>query len=52
MKALISETLVAEVIATRKATFHKRNSTGHDASGSKAEPTRLDRFKSNGGISL
>lgn len=43
--AWISGTLLAEVIATRKATFQKRNSKGQVARGSKGDPVSLNRTK-------
>lgn len=51
IKALISETLLAEVIATRKVTFQERNIREHDANGMKGGSMSFDRtrFKSHWG---
>lgn len=52
-RALISETLLDEVITTRKATFQESSSREHDASGSKGGPMNIERtrFKTHMGIS-
>lgn len=51
IRVLISETLLAEVLATRKVTFQERNSRGLNASSSKGGLESLDRirFRSHGG---
>lgn len=52
VRDLISENLVAKVIASRKATFQERYDKRNDARGSKGKPQSLDRtrFMSHGGM--
>lgn len=50
VRALISETHLAEVNTTKKVTFQERSNREHNASGSKGGPVSFDRirFKSHG----